>query len=122
MSLKNISIIGLGKLGCCIFTTLASKGFNVIGIDIDKNVVDKINNSMSPHYEQGLDELIKENKNRLAATTDYSVIANTDLTIVMLPTPSDENGGFSTKYIEKAVRQIMGSWKPVKKLSNEKIV
>jgi len=37
----NISVVGLGKIGSCILATLASKGFKVVGIDINKDVVKK---------------------------------------------------------------------------------
>ncbi len=41
--IRNISVIGLGKLGLCIAASLANKGFKAIGVDIDKEKIKKIN-------------------------------------------------------------------------------
>lgn len=100
-----ISVVGLGKIGSCILATLASE-FEVIGIDLNRNIVDKINKGIAPHYEPQLGELLKDNKKRITATTDIRKIAETELTIIMVQTPSLEDGSFSTKYIETAIAEI----------------
>jgi len=101
-----ISVIGLGKLGATTLAVLASKGFEVIGIDINKETVDMINKGIPPVYEPGLKELLSENLERITATMDPTKIAETDMTIIIVPTPSTEEGGFSTEYVEKAILEI----------------
>ena len=46
--MDRLSVIGLGKLGACTAACLASSGFDVLGIDINKNFVDSINNGKAP--------------------------------------------------------------------------
>lgn len=101
-----ISIVGIGKLGVVYLATLASKGFEVIGIDINKEIVDKVNQGEAPIYEPGLAKLLKENKSRITATTNHSVIKDTDMTIILVSTPSLPTGDFSTEYVEAAVLEI----------------
>ena len=48
---KTISIVGLGKLGAPMAACLAAKGFPVIGVDVDAQKVNAINNAQAPVFE-----------------------------------------------------------------------
>jgi UDPglucose 6-dehydrogenase len=103
----NISVFGLGKLGCTMLACFAHKGSHVIGVDILEDSVSKINNKTSPIYEPGVDELIKKNAERIRATTDVNdAIANTSASFIIVPTPSEENGSFNTKAVESVAKAI----------------
>lgn len=104
---SNISVFGLGKLGCTMLACFAHKGSNVIGVDILEDSVSKINNRTSPIYEPGVDDLIKKNSERIRATIDVNdAIANTSASFIIVPTPSEENGSFNTKAVESVARSI----------------
>lgn len=104
---KKISIIGLGKLGACYSAFYASKGFPTIGHDVNELNVSAINEGMSPVVEPGLAELIKENRERIEATTDVGrLITESDVTFLIVPTPSKKNGLFSVDHIVSAARAI----------------
>jgi UDP-N-acetyl-D-mannosaminuronate dehydrogenase len=49
--LQKASVCGLGKLGACIAATLAQRGFDVLGIDIDPEKVRRINAGQPPVEE-----------------------------------------------------------------------
>ncbi len=103
----DISVIGLGKLGAPLAAVLAHKGHTVIGVDLDPRPVRLINQGQAPVFEPGLDELIKTSCERLSATDDYDLaIAQTDATFIIVPTPSDEQGGFSLRYVLAAAESI----------------
>lgn len=104
---SGISVFGLGKLGCTMLACFAHKGSKVIGVDINPDSVSKINNAASPIYEPGVDELIKKNIDRIKATTDVSeAVAQTSASFIIVPTPSEENGSFSTKAVEAVAKAI----------------
>ncbi len=112
---KNISVVGLGKLGLCTAACFASKGFKVIGVDVDIDKINKINKSVTPIMETGLSELLRKTKNNLKATADYDeAILNTDVTFIVVATPSLADGSFSNEYLEKAVHKIAESLKKKK--------
>ena len=69
--IKNVSIIGLGKLGASMAACLASRGFNVIGVDLSQKAVDALNAGHAPVQETGLTELISKNKERIRATLSH---------------------------------------------------
>ena len=101
------SIVGLGKLGASMAGAIASRGFEVIGVDINHRSVDLMNAGRAPVQETGLEELIESNRARLRATTSHEeAILNSDLTFVIVPTPSDERGAFSLQYAAWAFREI----------------
>ena len=106
-SLRRASVIGLGKLGSPLVACLASKGYQVIGVDVNTDMIRSLNEAKSPVYEPGLQELLSSNRERLSATEDYEfAVQNSSVTFVVVPTPSDEQGGFSLKYALPACEAI----------------
>ncbi len=113
---KKISVVGLGKLGLPLAACFASRGFKTIGIDIQKNVVESINRGLSPIVEPGLAQLIAKYRHNLRATLDYqAAIAETDITFILVATPSDNQGNFSNSYVEAALKSLAKSLKESRK-------
>lgn len=105
--INDVSVIGLGKLGATMAGCLASRGFNVIGVDVSQKAVDAVNAGHTPVQETGLDELIGEYKERIRATLSHEdAIVNSDISFVIVPTPSDERGAFSIQYAAYAFEAI----------------
>jgi len=105
--IERISVIGLGKLGLPMAVLFASKGFKVIGVDINHSVVRSLNEGNCPIYEPGVPELLRKCKASLIATSDYRfAVKNSEASFIFVPTPSEENGAFSTKYVEVAGGKI----------------
>src|SRR3982750_1928460 len=104
---KRVSIIGLGKLGASMAAAFAGRGFNVIGVDVNQRSVDLVNLGLAPVQETGLAEMIAANRERLTATTSHEqAILNSDISFVIVPTPSGSRGAFSLQYAEWAFREI----------------
>jgi UDPglucose 6-dehydrogenase len=102
-----VSVVGLGKLGVCLAACAASKGANVIGVDVSPRTVTLVNEGKAPVVEPGLPEMLAANRERLAATHDMrTAIAASSITFVVVPTPSDPNGAFSLRYVKHAVAEI----------------
>jgi UDPglucose 6-dehydrogenase len=103
----SISVIGLGKLGAVLAGVMAEKGHEVVGVDVNPASVAAINRGASPVREPGLDEMIHRNAARMSATTNVAeAIARTDITFVVVPTPSGPDGTFSLQYVMNAVEPI----------------
>jgi UDPglucose 6-dehydrogenase len=103
----NISVVGLGKLGAPLAAVFASKGFDVIGTDLNRNHVDAINAGRAPVDEPRLQELIDASRARLRATHDVAeAVETTDVTFVIVPTPSDQTGRFSNAAVLAAMVPI----------------
>ena len=102
-----ISVIGLGKLGTPLAAVLASKGHDVVGVDVNPDFVRLLDSGRAPVEEPDIQRLVEDNRDRLSATTDLeAAILKTDVSFVIVPTPSDNQGGFSNKYVLSAVSAI----------------
>lgn len=104
---QKFSVVGLGKLGACLAACLAAKGFKVLGVDKSSESVDRINRGLAPVLEPRLNELIRDNRHNLKATGDIrAAVQETDVTFIVVPTPSDPDGSFSTRYIREVVVEM----------------
>ena len=102
-----LSVVGLGKLGACSAACFAYRGFNVLGIDINRSYVDAINEQKAPVEEPRLQELISASCGRLTATDDFEQIINeTDITFIIVPTPSRPDGHFSDKFLLDVLKSL----------------
>jgi len=104
----SISIVGLGKLGLPLAAVFADSGYKTFGIDINKSVVDSINQGVSPIIENGLDVLInKFGGKSLQASVDFNnAIIESDVTYILTATPSMDDGSFSNEQIESALKEL----------------
>jgi UDPglucose 6-dehydrogenase len=101
-----IAVVGLGKLGAPLAAVLASKGNEVLGIDVNPEAVRLLNEGRAPVDEPGLEELVLASRERLSATTDLAAAADTEVSIILVPTPSDERGAFSNEHVLAAAEEI----------------
>ncbi len=83
-----ICVLGLGYIGLPTSLLMANAGHCVLGIDINKDIIDKLNRSILPFNEPGLDELFKKAKNNFHAS---SRIETSDVYIISVPTPLDSD-------------------------------
>lgn len=102
-----ISIVGLGKLGSPMAAVMAAKGFDVIGLDLNERFVNALNEGIAPVQEPRLQEFIDKARSRLRATTSYDeAVLNSDITFIIVPTPSDKDRMFTNKYVVASVQEI----------------
>jgi len=88
-----ITVFGLWHLGCVTAACLAEAGHDVIGLDLDKNVIDGLNRGEPPLFEPGLTELIQQQMQagRLRFTTDPAEASTgSELTWVTFDTPVND--------------------------------
>ncbi len=85
----DIGVIGIGRVGLPLAISFASKGLKVIGVDIDEEVINKVNKKEFPFREEGYDELIK--KVEIIATNDNSIISDVENLIITVGTPLNEH-------------------------------
>jgi UDPglucose 6-dehydrogenase len=100
-----IAVVGLGFVGCVTAAVLADQGNEVIGLDIDAQKIKLLNSGKSPIFEPGLEELIKKNEKNLKFTTDYSLLSDSDVIFIAVPTPN-ENGKIDLNYVYSAIKSV----------------
>jgi GDP-mannose 6-dehydrogenase len=87
---------------------LASLGHRVFGVDRDQHKINEVHNGRAPFYEPGLEELVRENiaAGRLSASTSADAIAEADIALVCVGTPSEKNGNLDLRQLRRAVDEI----------------
>jgi UDPglucose 6-dehydrogenase len=102
-----VSIVGLGKLGASMVAAIASRGGTVIGVDVNAAAVEAVNAGRAPVQETDLDATLAANHERIRATLDVAeAVRDSSITFVIVPTPSDETGGFSVAYAAQAFAAV----------------
>lgn len=108
----NISIFGLGYVGCVSLGCLAQKGNKVIGVDVSETKVNQINSGFPTIIEKDIDSIIKTQSKagNISATLDFKqAIKDTELSIIAVGTPSSDQGHLNLQYIFKVAEQIAQS-------------
>jgi len=103
----NIAVVGLGFVGLSISSVLASKNYNVIGIDIDNQKCSDIRNGVLPLFEPDLENTLRIGlKKKLTISNNFSLIKNCDMIFVAVGTPQKSNGAIELSMIKKATTTI----------------
>lgn len=105
----NISIFGLGYVGCVGAACLAKLGHSVVGVDVNENKVRLINEGKPTIIEEGIAELCEEahHAGRMRATTSAAeAVAATDISFIVVGTPSSKEGHLNLNYIFTVAERI----------------
>ncbi len=110
-----ITVIGTGYVGLVVGACLAETGNHVTCVDIDAEKIERLNAGEIPIYEPGLDRLIGGNlsADRLRFTTRAApAIAESEVVVVAVGTPSDDRGAANLDYVLEAARTIGENLRP----------
>lgn len=105
----NVSVFGLGYVGCVSAACFAREGNRVVGVDVNQSKVDMINSGKSTILEEGIAELVRDmvSSGALRATTSAAeAVAATSVSLVCVGTPSRANGSIDTRYLERVCSEI----------------
>ncbi|WP_428325009.1 nucleotide sugar dehydrogenase [Nitrosopumilus sp.] len=90
-----VCVIGIGRIGLPTALSFAKSGLQTIGVDINEDLIEKINSGIfplkdEPGYEEIFNQVLSE-KTFSATTKIEDAVPNSDLILLSLPTPMDEN-------------------------------
>ena len=102
-----IGIIGLGFVGLSFASVLATKGYSVIGVDTDKEKLEKIKNGIVPFYEPKLQSMLRRSLNvGLKVSSNILAIKKCNLIFVTVGTPQKRNGEIDLTMIKNVTNKI----------------
>ena len=99
-----VSVFGLGYVGCVSAASLAADNHHVVGVDVNPEKVATVNAGRSPIVEPGLEQVLADAvaAGRLRATTSTAdAVADSDVSLVCVGTPSNRNGSLDLTYLER---------------------
>lgn len=104
-----VSVFGLGYVGCVSSACLAQDGHTVMGVDINPEKVEMLRKGVSPIVEPGLGELVKDvvEAGKFKASMDGdAAVHQTDVSLICVGTPSNDNGSLKLDYVKKVCQEI----------------
>ncbi len=102
---SKICVIGLGYIGLPTASTFANKGISVVGVDVNKNVVNDLKKGILHIYEPDLRELVNGTINKGTLSFSTSPM-EADVYILAVPTPFKENHKADLSYVQAASESI----------------
>lgn len=103
--MKKISVIGLGYIGLPTAIIAAETGFNVVGFDVDKNKVERLNNKDAvidePECALRLSAVVEDK-----AFVAYSEIKAADCFVICVPTPLNNKKQCDLSYVYSAADEV----------------
>jgi UDP-N-acetyl-D-mannosaminuronic acid dehydrogenase len=106
--INNVCVIGLGYVGLTLAVKLAEKNFNVIGIEKNIGILNKIKKGLSHFYEPEINKLIKKiiKKKKFKVFNKVNKNMLSDVYIITVGTPLDHKGKFRIDYIKKVCNEL----------------
>ena len=91
----NVCVIGIGRIGLPTALSFAKSGLRTVGVDINEELINKIKNRDFPLKDepgyQEIFEQVMDNGNFSATTKIDDVISKSQIILLSLPTPMDQN-------------------------------
>lgn len=107
--MTQITIIGSGYVGLVTGVCLSDFGWQVTCVDQNAQIVDMLNQGVSPIYEPGLEDLLTRNLyyRRISFTTDlHKAVNDSEIIFIAVGTPQNEDGSADLTNVFKAAHQI----------------
>ncbi|MGZ3709214.1 MAG: UDP-N-acetyl-D-mannosamine dehydrogenase [Bdellovibrionota bacterium] len=110
-SYQKVCVLGLGYIGLPTASLMATKGFEVLGVDVNPRIVDNLNQGKIIIQEPSLDVIVKSavNSGRLKASSKPELA---DVFIIAVPTPCRENHKPDVSYVQAATESLAPYLRP----------
>jgi len=105
---ESVSFLGLGYVGLCTATVMASRGIRIIGVDVDEKRIEELRKGHPPFHEPQLQQMLKTavRKKRMEFTTDASRVSDSSTVFLTVGTPSKDDGSIDLAYVKKATKDV----------------
>jgi len=103
-----VGVIGLGYVGLPLVIEFGKAGFGVIGFDLDDKKIKCLNEGRSyiKHIPSHHIEKLSKNGNNFSATSDFSMLKETDCIVICVPTPLNKYREPDLSYVLKTTETI----------------
>ena len=99
-------IVGLGYVGLPLAQAATSSGIEVVGLDLNQQIVDGLNSGVSHIDDLSNDEIAALVAGGFSATNDSSAIAEADIVVICVPTPLDDSGSPDLTAVIAATKSV----------------
>jgi nucleotide sugar dehydrogenase len=104
--MRQIGVIGVGRLGICTALILEEAGFDVVCYDVNKSICESITRRQIVTSEKGVAAMLEKAKNIRAVDTLEGVLG-LDVLFCIVATPSLPDGSYDHKYVNSVVDELI---------------
>lgn len=104
MRKRKAAVVGLGYVGLPLAVLAQERGWQVFGLDVDKDRVDQINQGKSPLADEQLASDLR--KHPIKADTDPAVVESTSIIVIAVPTPVTDGKLPDLKPLKEALTSL----------------
>jgi nucleotide sugar dehydrogenase len=112
----NVAVVGIGRIGLPVAATIASKGHQVFGCDVNAALVERVNRGENPiPDEAGLDAMLKQvvEAGTFRATTETArAVAECQVVLFAVRVDVDEQGRADLQYLFAAAEEAAKGLQP----------
>jgi UDP-N-acetyl-D-glucosamine dehydrogenase len=102
---KTVTVVGLGYVGLPVALLAQERGWQVLGLDVDEEKVQKINRQQSPLNDEQISHDLK--RYPITATTDPAKAAGSRVMVIAVPTPVTKNNAPDFKPLKSAITTLL---------------
>ena len=104
---NTVIVIGQGYVGLPLSLAAAESGFKIIGVDVNQNIVKQLNSGLTKLEDVNLLRLKEFLKNgSYTATTEFSVVSESSIVLICVPTPLQDNHKPDLSHLISAVKSV----------------
>lgn len=105
---RNVCVLGLGYVGLTLAVAMADAGFRVHGVEVRRDVLDKLARGIPHFHEPGLSEKLRHvmERRRFTFSQSHDGCETASVFIITVGTPLGKDGQVRTDMIEAATRQV----------------
>jgi UDPglucose 6-dehydrogenase len=107
-----VGFAGMTHLGLVSASAVAGRGFETVGFDADRALIDRLARRDWPVLEPGLDELIRGNGARQRFTAARGDLAACDVVYVAPDVPTDDQGASDVAGLSVLIREVAAAMNP----------
>lgn len=104
--MKNISIVGIGKLGLCFALTLERAGYRVLGLDLNRDYIESINSKTLTSTEPDVENYLQNSENFRATLNLSEIVEFSDIIFVVVATPSLPSGRYDHSQVDNLIEKL----------------
>src|SRR6266478_3926676 len=102
-----IGLVGHSHMGIVSSVGWASLGYDVVSVDTDKKLADELSQGIFPISEPQLSELFAEHKTKITYSTDFSLLKDCSLVLLVRDTPTKDDNTGDIKVISDLIDRAM---------------
>lgn len=105
--IERVAVVGQGYVGLPVALAAATNGYFVVGIDTNQNKISNLKNGIAEIEgvdSQELKSLVS--RNSYLPSTDYSIIHDSDVILICVPTPLDTRDNPNLSFLVEATKSV----------------